>query len=228
MFRFHALVLAGLMSSLIIAAADADVNYQLDDGSSELGLGIDPGEDSLLFNRFDVQPGGEIITQISIAYGRPGGVSALNGLPVEILLYEDVDGGSPWNAVLRHSLNAVVANGNSNTLNTYAIPPTEVHGSFLAAMIYRNTTAVNKFIGALDRTLPHLSDASFYGYAVGLDETNLQSIPDGQFGTMESLGIPGNFLVRATGQPIPEPGLAAAGLVMLLAGFARRQKLRQP
>jgi hypothetical protein len=163
-----------------------------------------------------VQPGGEIISQISVAYGRPGGVSALNGLPVEILLYEDTDGGSPWNAVLRQSTDVIVANGNSNTLNTYAIPPTEVHGSFLAAMIYRNTTAVNKFIGALDRTVPHVADASFLGFAVGLDKTNLLSIPDGQFGTIEGLGFPGNFLIRATGQPIPEPALGTT-LTTLLA-----------
>lgn len=133
-----------------------------------------------------------------------------------------------WRNNLRKSLHAAVANGNSNTLNTYAIPPTEVHGSLLAAMIYRNTTAVNKFIGALDRTLPHMNDASFYGYAVGLDKTNLQSIPDGQFGTMESLGFPGNFLIRATGQAIPEPGSAVAGVLVLLAKRGRRQKSFQP
>src|SRR3954463_10299735 len=78
----------------------ADVPYVYDDGSSELGVGIDPGEDSLWFNSFAVQPGGEIINSISVAYGRPGGVSTLNGLPVSILLYEDLDGGTPWNAVL--------------------------------------------------------------------------------------------------------------------------------
>jgi hypothetical protein len=141
--------------------ARAQVTYSYDDGTAERAVGIDPGEDSLLFNRFDVAPGGD--DSISVAYGRPGSGSVLNGLSVSILLYEDADGGDPFNAVLRQSVSATVANANSNTFNVYPIPPTEVHGSFLAAMLFRNTTAVNRFIGALDQTLPHTSNASYYG-----------------------------------------------------------------
>src|SRR5262245_31441554 len=98
-----------------LARARADVPYAIDDGSSELGVGIDPGEDSLWFTQFPVQAGGEVINSISVAYGRPGGVSALDGLPVKILLYEDPDGGLPWNSVLKTSIDTTVANGNSNT-----------------------------------------------------------------------------------------------------------------
>src|SRR5882724_5412587 len=96
----------------ITASGWADIPYVYDDGSSELGVGIDPSEDSLWFNQFPIQAGGEIITSISVAYGRPGGASTLNGLPVSILLYEDLDGGSPWNAVLKTSISTSVANGN--------------------------------------------------------------------------------------------------------------------
>src|SRR5262245_4221236 len=90
--------------------ANADVVYVLDDGSSELAIGIDPNEDQIWFNRFDVQAGGDVITSISVAYGRPGGPSALDGLPVTIVLYEDTNGGSPLDAVLKASLNTIVAN----------------------------------------------------------------------------------------------------------------------
>jgi hypothetical protein len=219
-----ALTFSAALVALILSAnsSSADVTYVYDDGTAERAIGIDPGEDSLLFNRFEVAPGGEVINSISVAYGRPGSTSVLNGLSVSILLYEDPDGGDPFNAVLRRSVSATVANANSNTFNVYPIPPTEVHGTFLPAMLFRNTTVVNRFIGALDQTLPHTSDASFYGYAVGLDETNLSSIPAGQFGTIESIGFPGNWLVRANGQPIPEPALS-----LLFPGLAIMWKRRR-
>src|SRR5262245_5725142 len=74
----------------------ADVNYSIDDGTAERAIGIDPGEDTLWFNTFPVQPGGEVIDSISVAYGRPNLGQALNGLNVLVLLYEDADGGDPW------------------------------------------------------------------------------------------------------------------------------------
>jgi len=218
-FIFVAALLALVLSA---NSTRADVSYAHDDGTAERAIGIDPGEDSLLFNRFEVAPGGEVINSISVAYGRPGSTSVLNGLSVSILLYEDLDGGDPFNAVLRRSVSATVANANSNTFNVYPIPPTEVHGTFLAAMLFRNTTAVNRFIGALDQTLPHTSDASFYGYAIGLDETNLSSIPAGQFGTIESIGFPGNWLVRANAQPVPEPAFSL--LSICVAGMLCRRR----
>jgi hypothetical protein len=212
---------------LSLPAARADILYGYDDGSSELGLGIDPGEDALNFNRFTVAPGGEIINSISVAYGRPGSTSILNGLPVSILLYEDVDGGSPFDAVLLRSISATVANANTNLLNDYPIPPTEVHGTFLAAFLFRNRTGTNRFIGAVDRTAPHVSDASFYGYTIGdMNEADLSSIPVTQRGTLESLNFPGNFLIRANGQPVPEPA-AALVLVTLVPLTVRRGRRRQ-
>ena len=113
-----------LLSVLAIAAAvkaggigfapsgwAADVNYVLDDGTAERALGIDPGEDVIWFNTFPVQAGGEVIDSISASYGRPGLIGALNGFPITILLYEDADGGDPFNAVLKTSLTTTIAQG---------------------------------------------------------------------------------------------------------------------
>src|SRR5690242_15888385 len=88
----------------------ATVDYAIDDGTAERAIGIDPGEDTLWFNTFPVQSGGEVIDSISVAYGRPNLGQALNGLNVLVLLYEDQDGGDPFNAVLKTSVNAVIAN----------------------------------------------------------------------------------------------------------------------
>jgi hypothetical protein len=161
----------GLLGLQLAPSGWAAVTYSYDDGTAERAIGIDPGEDSLWFNRFAVAPGGEVITSISAAFGRPGVTVALNGLPIKVLLYEDIDGGSPWNAVLKRSVDGVVSNANTNTLNVFNIPPTEVHGTLLAAMLLRNRTTENKFIAALDQTAPTFSDASFYAFTVGdMDE----------------------------------------------------------
>jgi hypothetical protein len=204
----------------------AEVNYLIDDGSAERAIGIDPGEDSLWFNTFPVEPGGEVIDSISVAFGRPGLAQALNDLPIVVLLYEDVDGGDPWNATLKTSVNAATANANTNTLNVYNITPTEVHGTMLAAVIFRNTTAVNRFISASDETAPTLSNRSFYGYTIDdMNQNDLSSIPTAQRGTLESI-IPGNWLLRAHGVPVPEPfTLAGVPIAMVFTCASRRRRI---
>lgn len=200
----------------------ATVDYAIDDGTAERAIGIDPGEDTLWFNTFPVQSGGEVIDSISVAYGRPNLGQALNGLNVLVLLYEDQDGGDPFNAVFKTSVNAVTANANTNILNTYPITPIEVHGTFLAAVIFRNRTTVNRFISASDETAPTLPNRSYYGFTVGdMNQSDLSSIPISQRGTLESI-IPGNWLVRAHGVPVPEPTLAASFACLGLCG--RRQR----
>ena len=227
---FHLFPIAGLVLGLLglqlAPSGWAAVTYSYDDGTAERAIGIDPGEDSLWFNRFAVAPGGEVITSISAAFGRPGITVALNGLPIKVLLYEDIDGGSPWNAVLKRSVDGVVSNANTNTLNVFNIPPTEVHGTLLAAMLLRNRTTENKFIAALDQTAPTVSDASFYAFTVGdMDETNLGSVPAGQFGTIESLGFAGNWLIRANGTAVPEP-TSLALLVVASGAILMRSRSR--
>jgi hypothetical protein len=204
----------------------ADVTYSIDDGSAERALGIDPGEDVIWFNTFPVQGGGEVINSISASYGRPGLSGALNGFPISILLYEDTDGGDPYNAVLKTSLNTTIANANSNTLNVYNLTPTEVHGTLLAAVLFRNTTAVSKFITPSDETAPVFASRSFFGFTVDdLNQNDLSSIPLANRGTAESAGFPGNWLVRANGTPVPEPGGAIAAIAMVLPCVRRRRRV---
>lgn len=204
----------------------ADVTYTIDDGSAERALGIDPGEDVIWFNSFPVQAGGEMIDSISASYGRPGLTGALNGFPISILLYEDTDGGDPFNAVLKQSLNSTIANGNTNTLNVYDLTPTEIHGTLLAAVLFRNTTAVSKFITPSDETAPTFAGRSFFGFTVDdLNQNDLSTIPLANRGTAESAGFPGNWLVRAHGTPVPEPTCAIAALALILPCAARRRRI---
>lgn len=193
-----------IWGALTVCTAAGEVIYQIDDGSAEFTVGIDPGEDMIWLNTFPVEPGGEVIQAISAAFGRPGLSQALNGLPVSALLYEDQNGGSPRDAVLRGRAEGIVTQAHSNAFVHFPIPAVEVHGTLLAAILFRNVTTELKFIASVDRTPPNLTNRSFTGFAVGMDESNLASIPNSQFGTLADFNIVGNLMVRARGQSVPE------------------------
>lgn len=223
----RAAILVAIALLVAPAVAGADVLYSVDDGTAELGLGIDSGEDMVWMNRFPVQSGGEVITSISAAYGRPGGQTIPNGLAVSILLYQDTNGGSPFDATLLREIPAFTANCNTNILNDYPIPATAVSGDLIAAVMLRNRTGVTLFLAPLDRTAPSFNDSSFFAYNVGLDQFNLETVPLANRGTTESLGAAGNFLLRANGTAIPEPTtIVFATCAALTYGAAIRRSRR--
>ena len=183
--------------------APAQVPYTIADGHADLVLSLDADETLVYLNTFPVDPGGDYIDQIRVSYGRVGGPSALNGLAVKILLYEDLDGGSPQNATLLWSMNAVVANGNTDTLNAYAVPRILVHGTLVAGVSFHNIRTFPVFIGALDTTAPSPTERSYFGFVGGgvtLDPANLGAIPAGQFMAQEDSGTAGNYRIEARGR----------------------------
>lgn len=199
-----------LVCLTVLAALDparpalADAEYTVADGVAELTVSIDPAEALVWMNTFPVDPGGTYIDTVRVAYGRVGGPSALNNLPVRILLYEDANGGSPQDAVLRWSFTTVIANANTNVLNVYRLPAMLVQGNLVAGALFANGTAVSKGVGALDTTAPSFTDRSYVGFAATIDPANLGAIPAGQFGTMESFGTTGNFRVEAHGRVVDD------------------------
>lgn len=178
----------------------ADAEYAIADGVAELTISIDPGESMVWMNAFPVDPGGAYIDLIRVAYGRVGGPSTLNGLPIRILLYEDASGGSPQDAVLKWSFSTTIANANTNALNVYRVPEILIAGNLVAAALYENSTAVAKGIGSLDRSPPFFADRSYVGFATSIDPADLGGIPLEQFGTIEGFGSVGNFRVEAHGR----------------------------
>src|SRR5262245_1371604 len=159
-----------IRAALIIAAAFsgiaslADTDYTISDGGAELTVSIDPGESMVWMNSFPVDSSAPAIDAIRVAYGRVGGPSALNGMAVRILLYEDVNGGSPQDAVLKWSFSTTIANANTNTLNVYRVPEISISGNLVAAALFENATPVAKGIAALDRTAPSFDERSYVGF----------------------------------------------------------------
>jgi hypothetical protein len=180
-------------------AARADVEYTLADDHADLVLSIDPHEAVVHLNTFPVDPAGRYIDLIRVAYGRVGGPTPINNQPVRILLYEDPNGGSPQDATLLWSLDTVVANGNTDVLNEYAVPGILVHGTLVVGFYYNNVNPIPVYIGPLDTTAPTYAQRSFFGYAAALDPANLGAIPAGQFMAQEDSGTAGNYRIEARG-----------------------------
>lgn len=200
------------------------VNYQVDDGTAEDSIGLTGTgfHDLIWLNRFNVQAGGEIIDQISVAYGSAASTIPINGRPISILLYNDPDGGAVTNATLVHTFNTTITQGNTGILVNYAVPNITVSNQFLVGVVAKNQPNGQSFLAAWDSTDPDILNTSFIGFTAPgntMNEGNLASI-GANFGAIETFGatLAGNWLVRARGD-IPEPTslafLSLAGLLVI-------------
>lgn len=232
------LAAALLATTLATGRSHAQVLYQYDDGQTNDAVGISGGTipyDIIWLNRFPVQPGGEVIARIRASFGRPldPNVNTYNGRAVTALLYEDTNGGSTTDAVLRASVPGTIQNAGviPSAFVDFDIPDTLVNGNFLVGILARNVPQ-GSFLAAVDLDTP-VPGVSFAGFTIGtpLNENNLASIPAGQYGAIESFGLPSqNWLVRAEGIAVPEPGslvlvgLAATGGL----GWLRRRATKKP
>ncbi len=177
------------------------IEYVNDDGNGNTNQGppstFDP--DMLWGNYFLAQPGGEVITRISVAFG-PTFPSLANG-PVTFWLLEDSDADfDPLNA---HALVHVQATPDVFNDNFFSvdIPPTLVHGAFFVG-------ASAKLLGGQDRPARVDTDTpgnnSWFFYAPDIAATidDLASAPYHAHNDTTPV-FPGSFMVRATGTASP-------------------------
>lgn len=206
-----------------------NASYIIEDGTSEqsIGLGATSNNDIVWLNTFPTVAGAEKITSVSVAYGANGftGVSATNGTPVTILVYNDPDGGDPANGTLLASVPSTVQNTNTNIFNTVVIPGGAVVGSnFAVGVIMRAAQgATNPFPAAEDTTAPSLAGRSWISFdgPNAVNTSNLAATPAANRGFIETFGstLVGNWLVRADGVAVPEPaslGLLGLGTLALV------------
>ena len=179
------------------------VEYAYDDGDGDTNMGppssFDP--DMLWGNYFMAQPGGEIITRISIAFG-PTFPSLADG-PVTFWLLQDGDADfDPGNAWAIASVQATPDVFN-DTYYSVDLPPTWVHDGFFVA-------ASAKLQGGEDAPArvdtADAGDKSWFYYAPDIAATidDLASAPFGsRMDDTQFVVFPGAFMIRATGQPAP-------------------------
>ena len=197
--------------------ADGGVVYQYDDGAASVNIGppssFDP--DMLWGNYYVTEPGGEMITEIAVAFGgtfpsRDGGVT--------FWLLDDPDAdGDPRNATALASVTAV-PDVSGNEPFVVAFPPTAVSGAFFVG-------ASAQLLGGQDRPARVDTDAradrSWFFYDGDISAI-IDDLASAAFGTRmddaSQVPFPGAFMVRAVGEPLATAGDAApAGIATLHA-----------
>ncbi len=184
----------------------ADVNLVLDDGTRENSIGLTAGGQFIWLNRFTPAPGDFpfTLTEVQVLFGQAVGVNV--GELVDIYIYEDTDGdGNPGTGAnfLGSILNAAVQATNDVTWSVYPMTTPIVlngPGDVLIAVVNRTAgTDPGEFAAAIDQTPPS-AGRSWVGAYTGGNPGNPPTLPaDNLWGTIDSFGLPGNWMVRGYG-----------------------------
>ena len=231
MKRFNLLPATCLATLLLLTvSASAQTVFSIDDGVGESSLGTSSGNTIAYLNSFTGVAGTTQIGSIQIVFGTPAlsGLSA--GLPLSAFLWSDPNGdGSPTDATVLGSISGTMATPHSSLFETFtfAAPVTLTTDNFFVGYIFNNTTGTTQHPGAMDKSNV-LANRSFVALSsASLDPNNLGAVSGLSVTTTESVGLSGNFLIRATA--IPEPstyaacfGAASLGLVLLCRRGKRR------
>ena len=165
--------------------------YQHDDGGQDNGIGLTDGGDVLWLNQFNVIPGLETINSISVTWWS----QLAAGTPTTVLLYDDPNNdGDPSDAVLITTANTPAVPGGTTVVD---IPDTIAGAAgdsfFVAASI---THLAGEFPAGIDDTSSAGRSWIVGGGPGTLDANNLpnNALPPT---TVDDVGLPGNWLIRA-------------------------------
>lgn len=197
-----------------------------DDGTAENSIGI-TGSISVAYylNSFPATAGVTQISGAQIAFGSPGAtnVALLNGRTVNVFLWSDPNNdGSPTDAQVLASSSGTITLAGTNTFLSFVLPSTIVgtNNFFIGFEFITPAVSPDLFPAAIDTTAPNLTNRSFASFTTGNTTPFGNNLASGTLGSIESFGLPGNWLIRAdTGVvAVPEPatvlgGVLAAGLM---------------
>ena len=191
-----------------------------DDGTAETSVG--DGGQFLWMNRFTPSPIDYpfVLERIEVVFGA---TNVAAGDPVELFLWSDTDGdGDPGTGtVLMTSFTATVQVADQATFNVYELPiPVRftVPGDVLVGVVNRGgSEGFSDFPAALDTTSSN--GISWAASWLAGDVPAVPTLPaDEQWGTIDSFGLPGNWMVRASGRHLvefPVPAMDAWSLFLM-------------
>lgn len=187
-------------------APEATVSLVLDDGSREAAVGLTNGGQFIWLNRFTPNPADFPFTleEIHILFPAAAGVSV--GQLVDIYIYEDTDGdGDPGTGAnfLAAYNNAAVQAVDNVTFSVYSIAPLVLDGpnDVLIAVVNRTAgIAAGTYVAAIDQTAS--AGRSWLGTYITGNPGDPPTLPaNSLWGTIDSFGISGNWMIRGYGVP---------------------------
>jgi hypothetical protein len=207
---------AGMLLFLVLVTpASATTTYSLDDGTRENDVGLTAGGTFWWANCFETQPGGEVITSIEVYFSSWTSLDP-GGQPFQVLLYDDSDNdGNPGTGLV------LLTSGNFTTgpldaWSSYDISDTTVSGKFFVAA--QITHDMLQWPASIDETT-----SAGKSWVASPDPTGSSIALD----LIDNYGIPGNWMLRATGTSgvIPAPGAIVLGSIgVAFVGWLRRRR----
>ncbi|HOP46591.1 MAG TPA: hypothetical protein PK874_02915 [Desulfobacteraceae bacterium] len=206
-------------------AATGPVPLILDDGSRENAIGLYAGGQFIWLNRFTPVASDFPfqLEQVQVFFGAFTGVNV--GELVDIYIYEDTDcdGDPGTGAVLAGSfLNAPVQFVDDVNWSTYNLTAPIVlngPGDVLIAVVNRTCGLTSStYPAAIDTTASQ--GRSWVGfYSAGNVPQPPTMPPDSHWSTIDSVGFPGNWMIRGAGGPVADaaaiPSLSEIGIISL-------------
>ncbi len=206
------------------------VEFIVDDGTVEgdFGVGSTNAQQFMWFNRFTSVSTNFQLVEVDVLF--PPAPNLPVGGEIQLLIYLDPDGDPTTGAELLASYDDVVQSVDGLTFSTYVLDPpidVQVAGDLLVAVIARFVeSGVSPPVSpaALDTTATQ--GRSWIATWVGDPPADAPLPPDAILIPIDDL-LPGNFMIRAFGAPLPiaqVPALGPLGMILLcallgLAGF---------
>lgn len=187
------------------------INYTVDDGANENNIGLNNSSTGTStqftwFNRFDVAPGDQPVgvTQVQVFWDPTTTGAPVVGNAVSIDIYGDADANPANGATHLYTQNVTIAQVGT-TFDTYTITsPPQVAApnvNLLVAITDRwiNTgVSTTAFPAAIDQSASQ-TRSWVAASSSGTPPTPPVIPSTGLFGTIDSFGLAGNWLVRAVG-----------------------------
>ncbi len=234
MSRISSLFFATLIAAVPNATA---ATYQLDDGTvsaSGFGLGHFGTFTSVWLNAFQVAPGMETITGVSIMFGAApiGDGQPANGTPINVLLYTDPNNdGNPLDGVLQRQVAGTIQVADTGTFVDFSLTSiTLTPGAwFYVGMSQAAPGNTNVFGANIDSDVfpdPSPQGRSYLlGWFSGTPDITALSGSSASTHT----AIDGDFMIRATADGVaetPEPStLLLTGAAALALALKRKHRL---
>jgi|GEM_PF-2986394 len=170
-------------------------NLVLDDGGAEDGIGLNDGGSLLWFNRF-TPPAGDFpmrLLSVDVLFPLTGNFPV--GSVFDVFVWSDADGNPANGATLVGSRtgNTVSVLDAFQTVSLSTPFTISTGGDVLIGL--RTTGPAGHFPAAQDQTATQ--GRSWAGFGAGADVTP-PTLPTATFGTIDSFGLPGNWLIRGT------------------------------